>query len=241
MTTSLVQSALESVPWTIRDVAKALLWALAISALGVVASLAAARLLVQSQTESAWVLAAAFGSEAALFGTSWYFGVHKYRSSWQKLGLRLFHWTALLVAAVVMVAGLIFNAVYVLVVINAGWQSLLPPPLPPIFARPGLVGILGAVLAAAVAPLAEEVFFRGLLFGALKDRCGVSVGATVSALLFAGAHFHAGVIIPIFFLGLLLAALYYRTQSVVPGVLVHTAYNGLALRFYDVLALGVSC
>lgn len=238
MTTSLVTSSPEAMPWTVRDVAKAILLAVAISVLAVGFSLVAASSFGGSQ--SGWILAAAFGSEAALFGTSWYFGVFKYRLSWGQLGLRPFRWVGLVLAVAVMVAGLIFEVIYVSIIAQAGWQSLLPPPLPPIFSQPGAVGVLGCVLAVVVTPLAEEAFFRGLIFGVLRDRQGVGVGTVVSALIFAGVHFEIGVLIPIFFLGLLLAVLYHKTQSIVPGILVHMGYNALALCISNSLAPGVS-
>jgi CAAX protease family protein len=87
-----------------------------------------------------------------------------------------------------------------------------------------LVWLAGSVLA----PLSEEVFFRGLIFGSYYRVKGPLVAYTVSALVFALLHLNLPAIPPIFVLGLVLAWLYRRTGSLTPCVVAHGLNNGLA-------------
>lgn len=81
--------------------------------------------------------------------------------------------------------------------------------------------------AGVVAPVEEEVLFRGVVYAGLRARWGGVVAAAVSAVVFGVIHLPA-VIVPTV-LGVVLAALFSRTGSLWPGVLVHVLNNGLAL------------
>ena len=91
------------------------------------------------------------------------------------------------------------------------------------------------VSAAVVAPLLEELFFRGLVQTMLLDAVGrrrrwtvVGVAAAVFALIHAGVvSWHA---LPgLFVLGVVLGWVYERTGSLLPCVLIHAGFNGLNL------------
>lgn len=79
-----------------------------------------------------------------------------------------------------------------------------------------------------VAPFAEEIFFRGLVFGGLAQRLPLAVAAAVSALLFALLH-GIGVLAPIFVLGLGLAYVYHRTGSLWASMVTHSLVNAISL------------
>lgn len=81
---------------------------------------------------------------------------------------------------------------------------------------------------AVVAPLAEEPFFRGLIFGGFAQRIPIPAAAAVSALLFAVSH-GLGVALPIFFLGLGLAYVYWRTGSIWASITTHATVNAVSL------------
>jgi uncharacterized protein len=91
--------------------------------------------------------------------------------------------------------------------------------------------------AVVVAPLAEEVFFRGMLFQALRDRLGRWGAILLSAVVFAGAHVVAepsgvggalvfAMILP---LGVYLAWLFERRGSLAAVIGVHAAFNALTV------------
>jgi membrane protease YdiL (CAAX protease family)/uncharacterized RDD family membrane protein YckC len=96
-------------------------------------------------------------------------------------------------------------------------------------------GVLAAipvvVLIAIVAPIAEELFFRGMLFGGLRGRLSTYPAAAISAAVFGGLHATTGVtaVPPLIVFGFLLALLYERTGSLVPGMIAHALNNALAL------------
>jgi len=90
------------------------------------------------------------------------------------------------------------------------------------------VQILLIVLAA---PISEEVCFRGMLFGGLRTRLPRLAAALVSALIFGALHALTGLsaVPPLIFFGFVLALLYERTGSIVPGILLHMLNNSVAL------------
>lgn len=100
---------------------------------------------------------------------------------------------------------------------------------------------LGLLLVAAVvAPVVEEVAFRGLLYRWLRERAGPIVGAGASALAFSLLHGIAGLIPAIFVLGVILAWIYERTGSIWAPILVHGVYNGIVTTIvYAALARGI--
>jgi membrane protease YdiL (CAAX protease family) len=103
----------------------------------------------------------------------------------------------------------------------------------------GPVGLAVALFFGAVtAPFAEELFFRGVLFGLLSRRQPLWAAYVVSSAVFAVAHLMpmrmnpsqmAGLAVGIFVLGLLLAWTYHLTGSLYPGMLAHALNNATAL------------
>ena len=82
---------------------------------------------------------------------------------------------------------------------------------------------------ALLAPLVEELVFRGLLYGWVESRWGSMVALVVSSLAFAGAHFEPAHIILVLPLGFLFGWLRRRTNSLVPSLCSHIANNGFAV------------
>ena len=84
------------------------------------------------------------------------------------------------------------------------------------------------ILAGVVlAPVGEEVLFRGLVFGWLRARWGPWCAAIASSLLFAGVHFAMTPLLPLFVVGMALAYVYARTGSLYFPVLFHALFNGV--------------
>lgn len=93
---------------------------------------------------------------------------------------------------------------------------------------PGKV-LPGLVLLAVLAPLVEELVFRGLLYGWIAGRWGTLPAWIVSSLVFAGAHLEPAHIVLVLPLGLLFGWLRRRTDSLVPSLCAHILNNGFAL------------
>ncbi len=90
---------------------------------------------------------------------------------------------------------------------------------------------LQILLIVIAAPVSEEVCFRGMLFGGLRTRMPRILAALVSALIFGALHALTGItaVPPLIFFGFVLALLYERTGSIVPGIILHMLNNSVAL------------
>jgi membrane protease YdiL (CAAX protease family) len=89
--------------------------------------------------------------------------------------------------------------------------------------------ILSLLLLSILAPLVEELVFRGLLYGWITGRWGSMVGLVVSSLAFALAHWEPAHVILVLPLGFLFGWLRRRTDSLLPSLFSHIVNNGFAL------------
>ena len=94
-----------------------------------------------------------------------------------------------------------------------------------------LVSILAVVLIVGLAAIAEEVFFRGFVFGGLRKRFSLWPAAILAGIIFGAIHAPTGVtaVIPLAGLGVAFCWLYEKTGSLWPCVIAHGINNGLAL------------
>ncbi len=97
------------------------------------------------------------------------------------------------------------------------------------FPHSGIGVTLFVILAVVMAPVFEEVFFRGFLFRAFASSWGWLPGAAVSAGVFGIAHAQVDVFIPLFALGLTLAWVYKRTGSLWTSISLHALFNGISV------------
>jgi uncharacterized protein len=95
--------------------------------------------------------------------------------------------------------------------------------------RGPLALILDLLSVAVLAPLAEELFFRGFLFTGLVQRMQLGVAATISGLLFGLAHADLWNAVPLSALGIGLALVYYRSGSLWTNIIAHATINGTQL------------
>jgi membrane protease YdiL (CAAX protease family) len=98
-----------------------------------------------------------------------------------------------------------------------------------------LITLVGAGI---LAPVAEELFFRGALYPWFRRRFGVTVGVLASSLLFSLGHIDtAGVAASAFVLGAANALVYERSKTLWAPIVMHMTTNVLAvLIIYSVLA-----
>jgi CAAX protease family protein len=88
-----------------------------------------------------------------------------------------------------------------------------------------------SILSVTLAPLMEELFFRGFLYPVLARRLGLPIAVFLTALGFALLHVAQlgrawGPVLLIFLVGIVLTLVRAKTNSVAAGVLIHMAYNG---------------
>ena len=94
---------------------------------------------------------------------------------------------------------------------------------------------LGYIAVGVLAPIAEEMLFRGAILRRLLDVTDKRLtwaAIAVTSLLFAVVHGNMAQGINAFVLGLLLGWMYARTRSIVPGVAFHLANNTIAFMSY---------
>jgi membrane protease YdiL (CAAX protease family) len=97
-------------------------------------------------------------------------------------------------------------------------------------------GVLGTVIAGflivVVAPLTEEVFFRGFFFPGLRRGMAVVLAALISSAIWGLLHYTGpgtwGVVVQITVFGLWLSWLYAKTGSIYPTIAVHVVNNAVA-------------
>jgi uncharacterized protein len=141
----------------------------------------------------------------------------------RRLGVRRFRpstaakWTAAAIGAY-----LLFAFVYSALVVEPHQEDIADGfgPIP--------VQVLLIVIAA---PISEEICFRGMLFGGLRERLPRLAAALIAGLIFGGLHALTGVtaVPPLIFFGFVLALLYERTGSIWPCILLHMLNNSVAL------------
>ena len=117
------------------------------------------------------------------------------------------------------------------------WLQELMPALPN-FAEQEFDMILkdrwGYIIVGLLAPFAEELVFRGaVLRSLLRWNSNHWIGIALSALLFAVIHMNPAQMPHAFLIGLLLGWMYWRTDSIVPGVVYHWVNNTVAYVLYN--------
>jgi membrane protease YdiL (CAAX protease family) len=173
-------------------------------------------------------------AELALLLPVWWFGIRKYRLTWSTVGLRPFAPArGLGLGCLFTILGFWFNLAWSLFLSLFGLRT--QPALLPLFGG-GIGGLLLALFTGGViAPIAEEVFFRGFVFAGLHRRLGLRRAVVLNAILFALVHILPTSWPPIFVLGVLFALLYEQTGSIWPAVAVHGAINSISFLALYVL------
>ena len=80
-----------------------------------------------------------------------------------------------------------------------------------------------------MAPIVEEMFFRGFVFQGFRQRYGWISAMVLSSAVFAAAHLDPVALLPTFVLGCVLAYMFQRSNSIWPGVILHFLVNAFGL------------
>jgi membrane protease YdiL (CAAX protease family) len=139
-----------------------------------------------------------------------------------RLGLRRFKPSALLWVLAAMFTYLALAVAYV-AIFGEPKQEDIAEKLGPVAVQ--------VLLIATIVPICEETCFRGMLFGGLRERMPRFAAALVSGLIFGALHATTGVtaVPPLMIFGVILALLYEKTGSIVPGIILHMLNNSIAL------------
>ena len=149
------------------------------------------------------------------------------RVPWKAIGFGRFHWSTLGIGCGLLILSYMVILIHNLILTYLGIQTQGNEisQLFGLLKNPIWFFLVGAVLA----PLVEEIFFRGFLFQGFRARYGWVPGLLLSSVIFAIAHLDPASLIPTFILGCLLAYLYQRSNSVWPGVILHMLVNTVGL------------
>ena len=219
------------VPWTMGDIARALILPLMLIVLNVGAAITT-DIDTDDLTETDHIVGLGFGLvlEAALLALAYYFAVRKYKGSWRSLGFRrpvnTQWWLPLAVLGGSFAT--IWAWVGLLYALGIAPESNIPENVYD-FAIP--VIMLG-LLTIIVAPFAEEVFFRGFLFQGAAKRWGMWAGIGFSAFIFGLVH--AGgpdtwLLLPaIAAIGAIFAWGFAKSGSIYPSLFAHVIFNSVS-------------
>jgi CAAX protease family protein len=167
----------------------------------------------------AFVLAAVFFAQLGGRGASaWQFGLRRPSVGWRAAG------------------GLVFALLVAFIALSAAWSAIVHPQEEELLKQLGsnegaALLILSAALTCVVAPICEELLFRGFIFTALRNWRGTLPAALITALLFGGVHYQSAPaldLVPLAALGFGLCLLYRYTGSLYPCIVAHSLNNSLA-------------
>lgn len=161
----------------------------------------------------------------------WLFAVRKYKVNWSAIGFRrpqrgswwLGFVMFLAAMAIVIAFGLILSAL----------DQSPDTDLPGLAYRNVFPALILVILTVVLAPLMEEIFFRGFAYQGFARRWGIVAGITASGILFGSAHFlnPGGLYVawPIMLIGALFAWGVYYSKSILPSIAAHFLFNGVQI------------
>lgn len=102
-----------------------------------------------------------------------------------------------------------------------------PQPIAELFIASQSYALVWLILlfAVIVAPLFEEVLFRGFAYPALKQRWGVAAATVITSVVFALIHFHVPSMGPLFALSVGIGLSYEMTGSLLTPITIHILFN----------------
>lgn len=163
-----------------------------------------------------------------IFLAVFYFVAVKYNLSLVTLGLNSFNYISSFFLSIV--------AVFAFLVLTLGYQQILnffgikipsqEQQLLQFFGKSSLSLIAIFLITVVIAPVVEEIFFRGFLYQAIKNNYGVNPAIWISATVFALFHFGVLVALPMFILiGAMLAYFFERYKSIYASIMLHAINN----------------
>jgi membrane protease YdiL (CAAX protease family) len=147
---------------------------------------------------------------------------NSFRGSLRRLGVRGFRPSAF---------GWIFAAIGAYLVFAALYVAVFGEPEQEDIAEGFGALPVQIMLIVIAAPISEEICFRGMLFGGLRERWPMLAAAALSGLIFGSLHALTGLsaVPPLVFFGFVLALLYEKTGSILPPIILHMMNNSVAL------------
>lgn len=178
----------------------------------------------------------------ALLGSIFVFGILRKKLSWADIGIkptsgRWIVWALLASVAVIPVLSIVALAIQLALGLPTGNPQLN-------FLVPDQFNLLGAIamvfFGGVAVPIAEELYFRGLLYHWMRQRWSFWIAIPLSSVLFGLLHGDIAVAGATFIIGMVLAWFYERTRSLWASIAIHIFNNTFSLvLLYAMLAAGV--
>jgi hypothetical protein len=148
---------------------------------------------------------------------------------WATIGLLI----GLLVIPLAAVVTLLIQLILGLPNENPQLEYLLPGE----FSWGGLIA--GLLLIGVLVPIAEEAYFRGLLYQTMRNRWRMSVSLIASSAIFGIVHGDIAIAGMAFILGLILGWVFERSQSLWTAIIIHAINNGVKIiAIYTIVGIG---
>jgi uncharacterized protein len=149
------------------------------------------------------------------------------RASWKHLGFGRFPLQTLGIGCGLLIAGYMIILVhnFILSIFGISTQGEQIVGVFNELKSPIWLFITGAI----IAPIVEEIFFRGFLFQGFRQKYGWVAALFLSSFIFGAAHLDPVSFIPTFILGSVLAYVYHRSNSLWPGIFFHASINTFGL------------
>lgn len=152
--------------------------------------------------------------------------------TWKEIGIRIENFTKILTYGVF--GGIIL---FVLVVLAGLIMELILPVKPSLqpFAKLVLEAkdfndlVILLIIGAILAPIGEEIYFRGMVYPAFRKRWGLAAGMVISGIFFALLHFDILRFLPLLLGGIGLAYIYEKSGSLFACMLAHGLWNGVMI------------
>jgi hypothetical protein len=224
------------VGWTLRDVLFALLWFLGlllVVPLVIAIPFAVAAGVEATVTYGASLVGSAIADAGFVVVAAW-FSFRKYGGGWERLGFRAPGWSTAGWALAALVAALALGAAYGLIIeafdIDA-LKSECDDQIPEAVLDSAALMTITGFIVIGMAPICEETLFRGFVFPGMAKAWGIVAAIAASGFVFAAAHVGPAwhkTLVPIFIIGAVFAAAYYRSGNILSTIAAHGVFNTIS-------------
>jgi membrane protease YdiL (CAAX protease family) len=147
------------------------------------------------------------------------------------------NWTDIALAPIGFALYLVVSIVsqYVMPFIDWNQQQDIGYDTAALFGKDLIIILIAVVI---IAPIAEEIIFRGWLYGKMRARIPAWLAMILVSVLFGVMHRQVNVGVNVFFLSMILCLMREMTGTIYAGILLHMLKNGIALALIMNLTLG---
>ncbi|WP_059173518.1 CPBP family intramembrane glutamic endopeptidase [Bacillus sp. FJAT-27445] len=217
-------------PWTWKELVKLLILVLVIVPIFIEYQLKEYLLSVLQNDLYSGTLIGLIMSIIFMFGL-YFIALRPNNLSWKEVGLVRFstnYWKAIIGWTFVLIVISIAMVVVMEILLGVGPENSKTDSLQ---SRMTLLNFLiGFVSAAIISPLYEEIFYRGFLYRFLRSKFGIPISILGSSFIFMIVHIPTFNTLPINLVsGLIFAWTYEKSGSIVPAIIIHGIFNGIAV------------